>query len=161
GDHELQAVGNGNLPVFYHDVSLALKVIGGNQVIPDSQLPAKLAGVGFFGQKGIGTSLKNVAFAVFGANHAAQASGFFQQSPFQVGAIAPRLFQVPGCAQAGDASADNGNTLHACGPEVTGNWAEASWAKAEINVGETFKDSVRQKLRDCSWANCLKPMSTS
>lgn len=113
-DHEHQAVGQGDEAVPDDDVGSALAVIGRKKLISDAEFPAKRGGCGFLGQKRIGAAFDDATVDCFRTDDAAEAVGSLIEVVFDgladSGIRAALLFQGPGGAEAGDASADDGNT---------------------------------------------------
>ena len=99
----------------YHNVGLALRVVGADELVGDAQLFAERRGPGFFGEEGIGTGLDQAALDAIGVHGAAEALAALEERVLELRAGGARLFQMEGGAQPGDAAADNGNPLHAAG----------------------------------------------
>src|SRR5262245_47167120 len=104
---------------------------------------------------------------MFGPDHAAEPAGFFVERPLDLSSAAFGPFQIKSSAQAGNAAADNRDAFHDAGlAETSAEAAElirdaTRLARAEMKLGDVFRDSGRHNDNPCSAANCRNPISTS
>ena len=66
GHHKHQPVRHRDQPVMYHNVGLALSIIGADKLIGDAEFLAEGQRPGFFCEEGIGTGFDQAAFNVIG-----------------------------------------------------------------------------------------------
>ena len=139
GHHEHQPVGHDHQPALYHDVGLALRVVGADELIGDAQLLAERSCPRLFGEKGIRTGLDQAAFDVIGRHAAAQPLAAFEERVLQLGASGARLLQIKGGAQSGDASADDCNPLHAVSFKRSSQLSHAASARLAMRRQPGFR----------------------
>ena len=66
GHHEHQAVRHDDQPAMYHNVGLALRVVGADELIAHAELFAERSRPGFFGEERIGAGFDQAAFDAIG-----------------------------------------------------------------------------------------------
>ena len=90
--HEHQPVGHDHQPAVHHDVGLALRVVGADELIGDAEFLAECQRPGLFGEEGIGTGLDQAAVDAIGIHGAAQPLAALEQRVFQLGVPQARAF---------------------------------------------------------------------
>jgi hypothetical protein len=94
--HEHQAIGNLHQSVVHQDVSLALRIIGADELIGESQLPAEIRGPGFLGEERIRASFDEEIPNTLGDNHASETRARFKEQVFDGRTGAFLLFESEG-----------------------------------------------------------------
>ena len=112
GDHHAHAFGDGFELAVFDDVGDARAVVGGDELAFEAEFDGELAGPGFFADPGVGTAFKDKAVMGRSFDDAAEAVGGFVEMPVDVGAALAGEFEFVGGGEAGDTSAEDGDTGH-------------------------------------------------
>src|SRR5579859_57971 len=112
GNDELQPFRQRNELAMQQYKRLAPGIVRADELVFEAELAAEVKGPGFFGEKRIGAGFNDATADLFAADDAAQTRALLKELPCKRGSTAAGLFEVVGRAQAGDAAADDADSLH-------------------------------------------------
>ena len=85
----------------YHNVGLALRVVGADELIGNSQLFAERCRPGLLGEEGIRTGFDQTAFDAIRRKAAAKPLPALEERVLKLVSGRARLLQIEGCAEPG------------------------------------------------------------
>ena len=108
GDHEHQAVGHFDQLALHQNVSLAVGVVGADELIAQADLLAEFDGPGLFGEERVGAGFEDAAVDLVSDEDAAKTRTRFVEDVLDLNASPAFFFERVRRRETGDAAADDG-----------------------------------------------------